>query len=110
MRAIPRDDNSIALQGTYTVVGNGRKTVSSSGTPVQLSGTSTECKRIDIVALSANSGQVAIGGSTVVAASGSESGAIILPTGSYTLFVTNLNLIYIDSAVSGEGVSYTYFN
>lgn len=110
MKTIPRDDNNVPLQGTYSSVGNGKKTVLSAGTAVQLSATSVECKRIDITALPTNTNPIAVGSSTVLATVGSESGALISPLGSYTLYVTDLSLIYIDAQTSGEGVTYTYFN
>lgn len=108
MITLPKDDNDISLQGVFKNIGNGKTTVTTHGTAVVLAA-STECKRIDIVALSTNTKQIAVGSSTVSAQTSTESGVILQPTGSYTLFITNLSKVFIDSLVDGEGVTYTYF-
>lgn len=104
-------DNLEILLGALNpnaTISDGRRTVASAGTRVQLSTTSVPVKKVIIQALQSNTGFIAVGGSTVVAATGSERGYILLPFNSITLTVTNLNLIYLDSTVDGEGVSYTY--
>lgn len=105
---LPRDDDSVPLQGVFRNIGNGKKVVTTHGTAVVLA-TSTECKRIDIVALSTNTKQIAVGSSTVSAQTSTESGVILQPGGSYTFFVTNLSSVFVDSLVDGEGVTYCYF-
>lgn len=107
---LPKDDNSQTLQQTYTSVGNGRKTVAVHGTAVQLVSTSTACKRLDITAFQTNTKTIAVGSSSVLANPGTEQGVVLQPTETYTLFVTDLSFIWIDSEINGEGVSYTYFN
>ena len=104
-----------AVEGTLTTsasvnstIGDGRKTITAAGTREQLSSSSIPVKKVVIQALQTNTGMISVGGSTVVAASGVERGYIIAPFNSITITVTNLNLIYLDSTVSGEGVSYTY--
>ena len=49
------------------------------------------------------------GGNAVDAAVATGTGVILNPGDTYSLEVNNLNLIYIDSTVSGEGVRFTYF-
>lgn len=87
---------------------DGRKTVASAGTRERLVSTNTPCKLVTIQALYANTNEVVIGNSTVVASAGTRSG-LALPAGaSITLFVEDLYNIYIDSVTTGDGVSYIY--
>lgn len=87
---------------------SGRKVVTTAGTAVQLSDTSVRCENITIVAESDNTGIIAIGDANVVAAEGSQQGAILTPLGSITIKVGDLKNIYIDSTVSGDGVTFGY--
>lgn len=93
----------VAANGT---LGNGSRTVTTAGTRVQLSLTSVSCKKVTIQALASNTGSIYIGGSTVA----STNGYTIFATQSFTLTVSNLNLVYLDSSVNGEGVIYMYEN
>ncbi len=110
MNTLPRDDNRVPLQNTYKTIGTGRKTVTTAGTAVALVASSTECKRLEIQALYSNTGNISVGDSNTLAGTGSERGIILLPGGSYTVGITDVASIYIDSSVNGEGVSFTYFN
>lgn len=92
-----------ALQAPSTI-GNGFQVVAVPGTAVQLSAASTTCRRVTIRARDTNSNYIYIGGNTV----SSTSGAFLLPTESIVLNVGNLNDVWIDSAIAGEGVQYTY--
>lgn len=94
--------------GGYTTVGDGRKTVTTAGTRVQFS--SQACKKVTISALISNTNAVYIGGSTVVAAAGSETGTLLFPGSSFSVEVTNMNLLYMDSLTNGEGVSFIWFS
>jgi archaellum component FlaF (FlaF/FlaG flagellin family) len=93
----------------YNQMGDGRQVVATAGTRVQLSSTSTLCKKVEITAFTGNTAAVVVGSSTVVAAEGTERGKILFPGDSVTIYVDNLNKIYIDARVSGEGVSYIYY-
>lgn len=94
---------SIAGQGS---IGDGSKNVTTAGSRVQLSLTSVPCKKVNVQAKVANTGSIYIGGSTIAVNRGIE----LLPLASILLTVSDLNLIYIDSSVNGEGVTYTYEN
>jgi hypothetical protein len=90
-------------------VGNGKKTVTAPGTHETLA-TSTEVLSVTIKALSTNTGKVYVGDHTVAAANGFEldpRDSIDLSTDDPS-HVINLNSIYLDVAVAGEGVSYFY--
>lgn len=75
--------------------------VTTSGTRVQLPNYS--CKELTLIGLSSNTGSIFIGGSDV---SSTVYGVELSAKDSITIAVNNTNLIYIDSSVNGEGVSY----
>jgi len=87
---------------------DGVTTVSSAGTDVVLGG-NVVCKKIDIQAQTDNTGLIAVGFTGVDATEATGTGVILYAGDTYSLEMVNLNLIYIDSTVSGEGVRYTYF-
>ena len=87
---------------------DGVKIVSSAGTDVVLGG-DVDCKKIDIQAQTDNTGLIAVGFTGVDATEATGTGIILYAGDTYSLEMVNLNLIYIDSTVSGEGVRYTYF-
>ena len=99
-----------ALYTTHGVTGgaDGVTTVSAAGTDVVLGG-DVACKKIDIQAQTDNTGLIAVGFTGVDATIATGTGVILNPGDAYSLEINNLNLIYIDSTVSGEGVRYTYF-
>jgi hypothetical protein len=101
--------NIDAVSSGFTTITDGRKTVTTAGTRVQLSSSSVSAKRVTISALSTNTGVVCVGGSTVVASAGTRTGVGLQAGDYYELDITNLNLVYLDSTVNGEGVSFTYF-
>jgi len=99
-------DALTSLVGNATLV-DGRKTVSTAGSAEAL-GSTTTVKKVTVQAFEANTDAVAVGASTVVAASGSERGMILLPFQSFDFTNDDLADIFVDSRVNGEGVSFTY--
>jgi len=89
-------------------VGQGSRTVTTAGTPVQLSASSVPCKRVRIQANASNTDVVAVGGSAVSANASTRNGTWLFATQGEWFQVSNLNLLYLDAAVSGEKVSYYY--
>ena len=87
---------------------DGVKVVSTAGTDAVLGG-DVDCKKIDIQAQTDNTGVIAVGFTGVDATAAIGTGVILYAGDTYSLEMVNLNLIYIDSTVSGEGVRYTYF-
>tara|TARA_R100000808_G_C2152517_1_gene161991 strand:- start:1169 stop:1867 length:699 start_codon:yes stop_codon:yes gene_type:complete len=87
---------------------DGVKTVTNAGTDEALA-SSTACKKVDIQAQTDNTGLIAVGFSGVDATEATGTGIILYAGDTYSLEIDNLNSIYIDSTVSGEGVRYTYF-
>ena len=102
--------NQLEVSSSHAITGgaDGIKTVSSAGTDVAL-GLSTVCKKVDIQAQTDNTGLIAVGFTGVDATEATGTGIILYAGDTYSLEISNLNLIYIDSTVSGEGVRYTYF-
>ena len=95
---------------SYPNIGDGIKKVTTAGTAVQVSTTSIPCRKVLIQACPENTGTVVVGASTVVAASGTRRGYALVPGQDVVLAVTDVNKLYADATVSGEGISYVYFN
>lgn len=87
----------------YSIVGNGAKDVASAGTPVALA-VSTPTKTITVRAKVSNTGLIYIGSTTMTAADGFQ----LSPDETVSLDLDNLSKLFIDAAVSGNGVTYIY--
>jgi len=86
-----------------------RSTVTTAGTRVRLTSTSTPCSWVQVTALTSNTGQVNVGDVGVVAATGATERGIPLLAGDSVKYPTNdASNIYIDSRVNGEGVIWQY--
>jgi hypothetical protein len=90
----------VFVTGATTFKG-AKQSVSTAGTKVQLP--SYACTKVTIVALKDNTGSIFIGGSDVTQ---SVFGAELEAKDAVTIEVSNTNLIYLTSSVSGEGISY----
>lgn len=93
---------------TYPNIGDGIQLVAAAGTPEALA-SATPIRLVVVQALPENTGNVAVGSSTVVAAAGTRRGYALAPGQSVALRVTDLSKVYVDAVTSGEGVSFTYF-
>ena len=110
----------VAQESSYRIISSGSighditggadgvTVVSSAGIDVVLGG-DVACKKIDIQAQTDNTGLISVGFTGVDATEATGTGVILYAGDTYSLEVNNLNLIWIDSTVSGEGVRYTYF-
>jgi hypothetical protein len=87
---------------TPTSVGSGQATVADAGTRAQL--TAQACKAVSIAANPDNTGNIFLGDVTV----SSANGRILAPGDAVDLAIDNLNRLYIDAAVDGEGISYLW--
>lgn len=92
---------------TPSSLGNGRKTVASAGTAEALAA-STSCKSVTVTAETDNTGVISVGGSGVIATLATRTGTPLNAGDSFTLEIDNLSKVYIDTTVSGDGVTYTY--
>lgn len=86
---------------------DGRQVVATAGTRVQLSTTQTSVLEVTVTAETDNTGFVVVGGSTVVASLSTRRGTPLAAGDSYTLAVNDLTDVYLDSTVSGDGVTYS---
>ena len=85
-------------------VTDGRQVVTTAGTRVQMG--AQACKSIAITAETDNTGIIVVGGATVVASLATRQGLPISAGASVTFDVDNANRLYLDSTVSGDGVTW----
>jgi hypothetical protein len=99
----------ISADHATTGIGHGHKESTSIGTAVVLAA-STLAKWVTLQAYRANTANVAVGGSGVVATVtiGTGTGVTLAPGETITLPIDNLADVYIDVTTSGDGVRYTY--
>jgi len=99
-----------SLYTTHGITGgaDGTKVILSAGSDLVLGG-DVPCKKVDIQAQTDNTGLIAIGFTGVDATEADGTGIILRAGDTYSLEINNLNLIYVDATVSGEGVRFTYF-
>ena len=105
-----RDDaaNAFRVRQTPTSIGDGVKNVAAAATAEALAST-TPSQSVVITAKTTNVGEIVVGGSTVVALSGGTRRGTPLAAGdSIKIDIDNLSKIFLDSTVSGEGVTFTY--
>lgn len=91
-----------------TSFNDGRQTIPTAGTRIQLSTTPMTCKTVVISALNANKGTIVVGGETCVAEVTAQRGTPLLAGDTYPVQIDNLNKIYLDATYAGDGVTYSY--
>jgi hypothetical protein len=89
---------------------SGSKLVAVAATSEPLVAVATPMVKVDITALGSNTDIVVVGDSSVVALLASRTGTPLGAGDTVTIVLDDLNKIYIDSVVSGEGVSFNYYN
>jgi hypothetical protein len=92
---------------------SGRTAVTTGGTAVPLSATSTPIRSLWIMAATANTNPVVVGGSDVVAAVGTRKGVALRSTDPPVRLtsadgVDELSDIYVDAVTNGEAVTWAY--
>lgn len=92
-----------------STIEDGVKTVTTAGTDVALVASSTPAKRVIIQAQTDNTGLIAIGPTGVDATEATGTGVVLYPGDAIELLVDNLEDIYVDATVDGEGVRFLYF-
>jgi len=95
---------------SYRTIADGIQKVAAAGTAEALVSSSTPCRKVLVQACPENTGVVVVGASTVVAASATRRGYALVPGADVVLTVKDVYSVYVDAAVSGEGVSFVYFN
>ena len=88
---------------------SGSTAVTTAATAVRLDPSDTFALRIDVQTPSTNTGTVYIGSSDVSAVVGSEKGIGLQPGDVYAFDMMSLDIIYLDSTVNGEGVTWNIF-
>lgn len=101
------DASGGASGSSQYLTGDGRQTVTTAGTAVALA-TTTSIKKVFITAETDNTGLIAVGRSTVLAAPGSQRGIILAPGQSTSFSADDLANVYIDATQNGDGVAYAY--
>lgn len=86
---------------------DGRQTVTTAGTRVQLSTTSTAVLEVAITAETDNTGIITVGGPTVVGALATRRGIPLSAGATISLGVNDLSKVYLDTTVNTDGVTYT---
>lgn len=86
----------------YSIVGNGKTTVTAAGTRVPLG--SGAIKSVTLRALVTNTGLIYVGNTTVSSANGFQ----LSKSETVSLDIDDLAKVNIDSSVNGEGVTYIY--
>ncbi len=86
-----------------------RKTITAAGTPEQLLTASTPCLAVKIIALADNGGRIMVGFTNAVRAATSTYNGVeaLYAEDSVIVNIDNANKVWIDTTVSGNGVSYT---
>lgn len=84
---------------------SGRKTVTTAGTRVALT-PSAAGKKVIVTALEGNIGVVVIGGVDVVAALATRKGIPLAAGAPFAVDLLDASLVYVDSVISGDGVSF----
>lgn len=93
---------------------NNTQVVPVAGTAVPLTATVTGCNEVCIQIKSSNTGDIWIGGATV-ASNGSTGGIVLKPVAagvqppSVNISVEDLNKLYINATVNGDGVTFLYW-
>jgi hypothetical protein len=88
--------------------GDGRQTVAEAGKPVALTSATAGCAWVLITAETDNTGEIVVGGKTVVAKLEDRRGAPLEKGDSVTLPAGDLASVYIDTTVNGDGVTFLY--
>lgn len=97
-------NNVNTVEVAPTTVAHAKVTVTTAGTRVQFG--ANACKSVVVKALASNTGLAYVGGSTVASTNGFQLSA----GDTVALDINNTNVIYIDSAVNGEGVTFLSVN
>ncbi len=90
-------------------IGDGRKVVSAASTAVALVTSSTKADIVVVTAETDNTGLIAVGTTTVVAALATRRGTPLAAGDTAVLPIKDLADVYIDATVTGDGVTFVYY-
>lgn len=101
--------NTTGIGAAFGKIVSGRTTVTTSGTAVRVTSTSTPIPGVWVAGDIGNSNVMIVGDSSVEGTSGSQQGIIIGPAESSIFIpINNLNLLYVDAASSGDELIWCY--
>lgn len=111
-KAVKLEDSSgseISLPSLGSAIISGTKTVTTAGTPVQVSAASVPIKGVWVNADLLAGTVVTVGDSSVVGNASGMKGIILTP-GNPPIFlaITNLNLLWVDAQANGGKLAYAY--
>jgi hypothetical protein len=89
-------------------LGVGRKVVATAATAEALVATSTPVQTVIITAETDNTGVIVVGNASVVAALATRKGTPLAAGESVSMNIDDLNKVYLDTTVNGDGVTFTY--
>lgn len=98
------------IREVFTSITSDRRVVTTAGTRVQLKTSATPARRCEITAETDNTGVIVVGGADCVAAQATREGTPLNPGDTMTIAIDDLSKIYLDSTVSGDGVTFNYFS
>ena len=107
-RAFNAVANALRVGHDVTGVADNRRIVTTAGTRVTLVAATTPAKYVAITAETDNTGLIVVGGATVVALLATRQGIPLNAGDSMSMDVDDLVDVYLDSTVSGDGVTFTY--
>ncbi len=101
----------LVIPGGHDTLTDFTVTVTTAATRVQFTGSATPVHAVYVVADVGNAGQIVVGSSTVVAASGSQRG-IVLFVGNPGVWipVADLSSLWVDATSNGDKVCGVYFS
>ena len=98
------------INKSATGIVTGRKAVTAAGTAERLVASSTACNKVIVCADLGNTNPVVVGDASVVAASGSQQGIVLIPGNDpVTLEVDDVFNVYVDSQTNSDAVCFAYF-
>ena len=98
------DIGDVEITG-HSTIGHGNNTAVSNSASERITAVSTACKHIDIMAATANTGIIYVGGSGVTSATG-----VALYAGDvYSADIDDLSEMFVISSVDGEDVQWVYY-
>ncbi len=99
----------LVKQYTPIAIIDGSISVGTAGTRIQITTTNSPCFSVTLTANSVNTGILCIGGSAVTASTSTARTGTPLSAGDTAIIeIDNLNKLWLDTTVSGEGASYYY--
>ena len=95
---------------TDSKIVSGRKVVTTAGTRVRLSETSINCKKIEFSANDNGDAVVVLGGENVIAAEETRQGMPLFSGDVRTIYIDNVNKVWLDSTEDNKGGTFDVFS